>query len=137
MSSSNKPTGDTNELAKERTRVAAERTLTSWIQNCLILITFGISFDQIFYAINKSSFKKYLSINIELARIIGLSTIALGIFLLGLAVIQFLIQVNSLKRTDDLYKSVRLINPTIAVISVVLFGVAALFAVFVISVQLK
>lgn len=40
MSFSNKPTGDTNELAKERNRVAAERTLTSWIQNCLILITF-------------------------------------------------------------------------------------------------
>ncbi|ACK69648.1 protein of unknown function DUF202 [Gloeothece citriformis PCC 7424] len=137
MSSSNKPTGDTNELAKERNRLAAERTLTSWIGNCLVLITFGIGFERIFNAISQSYLNKYLSINLELARIIGLSVIALGIFLLGLAVIQFLMQVNSLNRTDYLYKPFRFINPTIVVGSVILFGVAALFAVFVISTQSK
>lgn len=137
MSFSNNPPGDTNELAKERNRLAAERTLTSWIQNCLVLITFGIGFERIFSAISQSSLSKYLSINIQLARLIGLSTIALGIFLLGLAVIQFLMQVNSLKQTDYLYKPFRFINLTVVVGSVVLFGVVALFAVFVISTQSK
>jgi putative membrane protein len=137
MSFSNSPPGDTNELAKERNRLAAERTLTSWIQNCLVLITFGIGFERIFSAISQSSLSKYLSINIQLARLIGLSTIALGIFLLGLAVIQFLMQVNSLKQTDYLYKPFRFINLTVVVGSVVLFGVVALFAVFVISTQSK
>jgi putative membrane protein len=137
MSSYNKPTGDTNELAKERNRLAAERTLTSWIQNCLILITFGIGFERIFYALSQSSLNKYLLINIQLTRLIGLSTIAIGIFLLGLAVIQFLMQVNSLKQTDYLYKPFRFINHTIIVGSVILFGVVAFFAVFVISTQSK
>ena len=135
MSFSNKPTGDTNELAKKRNQLGAERTLTGWIQNCLILITFGIGFEQIFSALSQSSLSKYLSINIKLARLIGLSTIALGIFLLGLAVIQFLIQVNSLKRADYLYKPFPFTNLIIVAGSVVLFGVAALFAVFVISAQ--
>ncbi|ELR99361.1 YidH family protein [Gloeocapsa sp. PCC 73106] len=137
MSSSNKPTGDTNELAKERNRVAAERTLTSWIQNCLVLITFGIGFEQIFYAFSQSSLNKYLLINLQLSRLIGLGTIGLGIFLLGLAVIQFLMQVNSLEQTDYLYKPLRFIDHTIIVGSVILFGIVAFFAVFVISTQSK
>jgi putative membrane protein len=39
--------GTTNELAKERNRAAAERTMNSWIGNCLGLIGVGVAFDQI------------------------------------------------------------------------------------------
>ena len=39
----NKLRGSTNELAKERNRAAAERTMTTWIQNCLTLIGFGFA----------------------------------------------------------------------------------------------
>ncbi|WP_026736336.1 DUF202 domain-containing protein [Fischerella sp. PCC 9605] len=49
---SQKSTTASNELAKQRNRAAAERTLTSWIHNCLSVIGFGIAFDRIFNALN-------------------------------------------------------------------------------------
>jgi putative membrane protein len=44
----------TNELAKERNREAAERTLMAWIRTSLSLISFGFGVDKIIGAINRS-----------------------------------------------------------------------------------
>ena len=41
----------TNELAKQRNRGAAERTLMAWIRTCLSLISFGFGLDKIVSAI--------------------------------------------------------------------------------------
>jgi putative membrane protein len=41
----------TNELAKQRNRDAAERTLMAWIRTCLSLISFGFGLDKIVAAI--------------------------------------------------------------------------------------
>ncbi|BAZ65602.1 MAG: DUF202 domain-containing protein [Pelatocladus maniniholoensis HA4357-MV3] len=130
MSPSQKPTNTTNELAKERNRAAAERTLTSWIQNCLSLIGFGIAFDRIFNALNESISQHNPRIAMQLTHIIGLSAIALGIFLLILAMIGYLIKVKSLEQQEYSHKSTYIVNLSVFVVSVILFGLVTLVAVF-------
>ena len=44
----------TNELAKERNRAAAERTLMAWIRTALALISFGFGLDKIIAAIERA-----------------------------------------------------------------------------------
>ncbi|WP_315789852.1 YidH family protein [Fischerella sp. JS2] len=129
-SPSQKSTSTTNELAKQRNRVAAERTLTSWIHNCLSVIGFGIAFDRIFNALNESVPEDSLHIHMQLAHIIGLSVIAFGVFLLVLAMIAYLIKVRSLEREEYLYKPPQIFNLSIFIVSVVLFGLITLVAVF-------
>ena len=46
------PYNMTNELAKERNRAAAERTLMAWIRTSLSLISFGFGIDRIVAAIH-------------------------------------------------------------------------------------
>jgi len=133
MSSSpfKKTTNFTNELAKERNRAAAERTLTSWIQNCLSLIAFGIAFDRIFNALNQVFPENSIVINVTWTHVMGLSAIALGIVLLVIAIFIYLIEVKSLEREDYLYRPIRLFNlMNIAVCSIIIFGLVSLIAVF-------
>ncbi|MDM9382396.1 DUF202 domain-containing protein [Chlorogloeopsis sp. ULAP01] len=130
-SPSPKPTITTTELAKQRNRAAAERTLTSWIQNCLSLIAFGIAFDRIFAALNQTFPKQNTQINSQWTSIIGLSAIAFGIFLLVLAIVGYLINVKSLNQEDYLYRKYRLFYPlTILVGSVIILGLLAFFAIY-------
>ena len=45
----------TDELAKQRNRDAAERTLMAWIRTCLSLISFGFGLDKIVSAIRSTN----------------------------------------------------------------------------------
>lgn len=119
-----KPTGTTNELAKERNRAAAERTLTSWIQNSIALIGFGIAFDQIFAALQQSFPQENLTSILKFAQSLGLSLIALGIGLLILAIIQYYIEVKSIEAEDYIAKPNRSLNLAVG-IAILLFGLAA------------
>lgn len=118
----------TNELAKGRNRAAAERTLTSWIQNCLSLIGFGIAFDRIFVALVLALPENSPIVNAQLATAIGLGAIAIGIFLLVLAIIGYLIQVRSLDVENYLSKSKSAYSCYVLVVvcAVILFGLVAL-----------
>ncbi len=126
---SQQPTNITNELAKQRNRGAAERTLLSWIQNCLTLIGFGIAFDRIFNAINQTFARNDTALNAKIAQSIGLGAIALGICLLILAIISYIKDVQSIAQPDYLYRPIH--TSTVFVITaIILFGLIAIFVIF-------
>ena len=125
----NKIIGPTNELAKERNRAAAERTMTAWIQNCLTLIGFGFAIDQTFQAVQQKFPNKNPLITIQSAHYISLVLIAMGIVLLIIAMIQHYFEVQSIKRDDYFFYPSHYLN-IIVVLAIIIFGVMSLFIIF-------
>jgi putative membrane protein len=81
------PTNVSTELARERTREAADRTLMAWIRTCLSLIGFGFGiakFRDILVEVGLHRGHEHIHSTL----IFGLSFISLGIFGLIAAVIQ-------------------------------------------------
>ena len=76
-----------NELAKERTREAADRTLMAWIRTCLSLIGFGFGIAKFRDVLAEAGYHRGPE-HIHSTLIFGLSFIALGIFGLLAAVVQ-------------------------------------------------
>lgn len=75
------------ELARERNRAAAERTLMAWIRTSLSLISFGFGIDSIVSAIR--SFQAAEALNpVRLSRILGLAFIALGTYAMIAAAVE-------------------------------------------------
>jgi len=124
-----RPTNDTTELAKDRNRQAAERTITSWIGTSLLLIGFGISVKSIYSAVNRSLPQNSLEVNSQLATMISLAAIAFGISILIPVAITHRLEIKSLEREDYLTRPVHHLNQLLVVGSVILFGLVALAAV--------
>jgi putative membrane protein len=77
----------TNELAKERNREAAERTLMAWIRTSLSLISFGFGVDKVIGAINRSRWGASARADLSV-RLIAMAFIATGIGALAAATLQ-------------------------------------------------
>jgi putative membrane protein len=126
-----RPMNPTNELAKERNRAAAERTITSWIQNSIALIGFGIAFERIFNAISETFPQSAPIVNELVSEAIGLGAIGFGLFMLGMAVIAYYKEINYLEREDYLYRAERFSDLfLIMASSVILFGIVSIAAIF-------
>ena len=87
MSQDLKKTNMANELARERNRAAADRTLMAWIRTSLSLIAFGFSIGKIYDYLEKVNPERVID-PIDSARIFGEAFIALGVFGLLAAIVQ-------------------------------------------------
>ena len=119
----NKPSTNT-ELAKERNRAAAERTLMAWIRTCLSLISFGFGVDRIITALQKSVISDYLDDPLRLTRILGLSFIAIGTVAIILAAIEHKRELHHIKQDNYRYKS----RSSLAFMVAISISVTGLFA---------
>jgi putative membrane protein len=77
----------TNELAKERNREAAERTLMAWIRTSLSLISFGFGVDKVIGAINRSRLGESARADLSV-RLMAIAFILTGIGALASATLQ-------------------------------------------------
>lgn len=92
----------TNELAKERNREAAERTLMAWIRTSLSLISFGFGVDKVVGAINRSRWGSSARADLSV-RLMAIAFILTGIGALAAATLQHKRILKRLNRDDFIY----------------------------------
>ncbi|MGD9045621.1 MAG: DUF202 domain-containing protein [Desulfobacterales bacterium] len=76
----------TNELARERNRAAADRTIMAWIRTALAMIGFGFGVGKLYDALEKANPERVTD-PLHSAQIVGEALIALGVLGLFAAVI--------------------------------------------------
>lgn len=111
-----------NELAKERNRAAAERTLMAWIRTSISLITFGFGMDRIVSALHAALDNKSGALNFS--RNLGLCFIAIGTLALLSAAFNHHQELRRIKRGDFTYSS-RLSLSFVVAIALILVGLFA------------
>lgn len=112
-----------NELAKERNRAAAERTMMAWIRTCLSLISFGFGLDKIIGAINRSRFDGSAHASLSV-RLVAIGFVLIGILAMAAATRQHLRTLKLIRRDDFVYVDQRSITVFTAV-ALTIIGIVA------------
>lgn len=121
-------TGPTNELAKERNRAAAERTINAWVGNCLSLIGFGVAFDQINRALQQRFPNQDPAFTTDLSHWIGIGFITAGLVLLVIALVQHWLIVKSIEHHNYVLLSIHTLN-RLVVLAILIMGSLGLFTI--------
>lgn len=111
------------ELAKERNRAAAERTLMAWIRTCLALISFGFGLDRVVAAIARAGNPAGA---LGLSRLLGLALVALGTYAMLMAVLEHRDELRRIRRNDYHYRDRRSLGLTVAIALIAIGSVAFL-----------
>ncbi len=93
-----------NELAKERTREAADRTLMAWIRTALSLIGFGFGIPTIVKTISATQIGKNINPH-YFSTIVGLSFISIGTFAMFAALKEHRRTVRRIERDQYTYEN--------------------------------
>ena len=129
MSEKPKKISITNELARERNRAAADRTLMAWIRTALAMIGFGFGVGKLYEALEQGN-PGEVTDPLHSAQIVGEALIALGVLGLLAAVIQYW---QSLKKIEDeqyIYRSSRAL-PLIVASLLLLIGLFAFVSILI------
>ncbi len=92
-----------NELAKERTRAAADRTLMAWIRTSLSLIGFGFGIPTIVKTIEATRLGKNINPH-HFTNFVGLSFISIGTFAMIAALKEHRRMVKRIERDHYMYE---------------------------------
>lgn len=114
-----------NELARERNRAAAERTLMAWIRTCLALIGFGVGIDQfvsaLYYSLGGQADPSRIS------RFLGLAFVLLGTFAMTTATREHLQTLRHIARGNFTYSSRRSLGVIVSICLGVIGGIASIW----------
>src|ERR1700760_3981346 len=116
-----------NELAKERNREAAERTLMAWIRTALSLIGFGFGIGKLSDYLDAAGLHTRLDVP-HSSMIFGASFIVLGILGLLAAIVQHARILKRLSQPEFAYNAMRPIAMTVASL-LMLIGLFGLIAI--------
>jgi putative membrane protein len=116
-----------NELAKERNREAAERTLMAWIRTALSLIGFGFGIGKLAAYMEAAGLHTRFDLP-HSSLIFGASFIVVGILGLLAAIVQHARILKRLSRPDFAYNAMRPIAMTVAAL-LMLIGLFGLIAI--------
>jgi inner membrane protein YidH len=116
-----------NELAKERNREAAERTLMAWIRTALSLIGFGFGIGKLAAYLDAAGLRTRFDVP-HSSLIFGASFIVVGILGLLAAIVQHARILKRLSRPDFAYNAMQPIAMTVAAL-LMLIGLFGLIAI--------
>jgi putative membrane protein len=119
-----------NELAKERSRQASDRTLMAWVRTSLSLIGFGFGIASFRDILVQSGLVRRPLENFNITLIFGLSFIGLGVMGLLAATMQHWNILQHLKQDDFSYTGFRPLAFIMAIL-LMLIGLFAFIAVLV------
>ncbi len=120
--------GITNELAKERNRAAAQRTINAWIGNSLSFIGLGVAVDQIFRSFRQHFPEREILVTATATRVASMAFVGVGLVLLFLALMQHRLEIKTIERDDYVLLSVNALN-RVVVVAILLAGFLSFFAI--------
>lgn len=115
------------ELAKRRNRIAADRTLLSWVRTSLTLIGIGFGTDKVVEALLGSSGE--VSQLMKFAHLLGLALVGLGTYAVFSAAVDYHKELNKLQQENYFYTPRHSLSTTVAIV-LIMIATGALIKIF-------